>query len=374
MAASTKTILISAGGTGGHLYPALAVAQELSQQGWQIVWLGCVDRIEAQVIPLKVANDGWAIDFIPLSISALRGRGLRKKLLSLKQLSQAVLKAAVIIRQKRPSVILGMGGFTAGAAGIAAFFTRVPLVIHEQNAIMGLTNKVLSKFAAKVLMGYPLTGSALSTWEWVGNPVRDEIRKVAEAEVKDVFEGQRSLRLLVMGGSLGAHTLNLLIPQVLVILKGSVEVWHQTGEQHLVETCEAYQQEGLKTDNVVPFINDMAQAYQWADLIIARSGAMTVAEVVAAQVPAIFVPYPYAVDDHQYFNALFVAQQGGAEVVRQEQLTVENVAAMLENFSTHPALLVKMKYNLKALQQTFGDVIANIINHCEVSAQRKEAV
>lgn len=306
-----KRIMIMAGGTGGHVFPALAVADVLKQQGVSVFWMGTARGIEARLVP----EAGYPLTTI--SVQGLRGNGLLGWLLAPFKLLKAVYEAIRVLRVIRPELVLGLGGFASGPGGVAAWLLRMPVVIHEQNAVPGLTNKLLSRLAKRVLEGFP---SSFANAQWVGNPVRKSIAMMSEPTLTD----RESLHVLVIGGSLGAKALNTIVPKALAAVDESLqlEVKHQCGEKHLAVCQQNYNQAGVEAE-VVSFIDDMAEVYQWADLIICRAGALTIAEVAAAGVASILVPYPYAVDDHQTHNASTLVTSGSALLIKEAELSVE---------------------------------------------------
>ncbi|MCE3285272.1 MAG: murG, partial [Steroidobacteraceae bacterium] len=292
-----KVALVMAGGTGGHVFPALATARVLQRHGFDVVWLGTERGIEARLVPAAGIPIEW------LSVSGLRGKGIAALLTAPVRLLVALSQAMRAIRKHQPRVVLGAGGFASGPGGIAAWLLRRPLVVHEQNAVAGMTNRVLARFATRVLEGFPGSFGRGVKAERVGNPVRPEIVAVPPPERR--YAGREGhARLLVFGGSQGAARLNAVLPAAVGELPVALrpEVLHQTGRHNYEETVQAYRARGIEAD-VRPFIDDMASAYGWADLAVCRSGALTVAELAAAGVPALLVPFPAAVDDHQTRNA-----------------------------------------------------------------------
>lgn len=296
-------ILIMAGGTGGHIMPGLAVADLLRSQGWRVLWLGNPDRMEGRLVPAQ------GIVLLPLRFGGVRGKGLLALLKLPFTLATACLRARRLLRQHRPDVVLGMGGYAAVPGGLMARLGGIPLVIHEQNAVSGTANRLLSRLAQRSLVGFPgaLPGSVM-----VGNPVRQALLSLNPTAQRYAAR-QGGLRLLVLGGSLGAARLNALVPDALARLDpaGRPQVLHQTGERHLAQVQQHYERLGLQAQ-LVAFIDDMAQALADADLVICRAGAMTVAEVAAVGVAALFIPLPSAIDDHQTANARYLSDcQGG---------------------------------------------------------------
>jgi len=315
--------LVMAGGTGGHVFPALATARVLQQRGYRIVWLGTQRGIESRLVPAAGIPVEW------LSVSGLRGKGLATLLMAPVRLLVALLQALRAVRRHRPSVVLGAGGFVSGPGGVAAWLLRRPLVVHEQNAVAGLTNRVLARLADRVLEGFPGSFGRGVRAEHVGNPVRPEIAAVPPPERRYATRQGRA-RLLVFGGSQGAARLNAVVPAALAELPAPLrpEVIHQTGRNGFDETVAAYRTRGIEAD-VRPFIEDMAGAYGWADLAVCRAGALTVAELAAAGVPAVLVPFPAAVDDHQTRNAEYVVRGGAAVLLPERELTPISLAATL---------------------------------------------
>lgn len=321
--------LIMAGGTGGHIMPGLAVADVLKSRGWTIFWLGNPEKMEGKLVPPR------GYQMAPMRFAGVRGKGLMSKLKAPFMLVGAAVQAWRQISRVRPDVVLGMGGYVAFPGGLVAWLRGKPLVLHEQNAIAGMANRVLSSLAGKVLVGFP---KALPGADWVGNPVRSDVASMTDP-VARYAEHQGPLRLLVVGGSLGASALNQVVPQALARLSAEhrLEVTHQSGAQHIEALRSAYQDAGVEAQ-CVAFIDDMAGALSAADLLICRAGAMTVAEVAAAGVAALFVPFPHAVDDHQTANARFLSDEGAAWMQQQSSLSAEWLADWLSK-RTRPELL-----------------------------------
>lgn len=320
---SRGVALIMAGGTGGHVFPALATARVLKSRGYDIVWLGTRRGIEARLVPAEGIPVEW------LSVSGLRGKGIATLLAAPFRLALALVQALRAVRRHRPSVVLGAGGFASGPGGVAAWLLRRPLVVHEQNAVAGLTNRLLARLADRVLEGFPGSFGPGVRSVHVGNPVRPEIAAVAPPERRYAAREGR-VRLLVFGGSQGSARLNAVVPAALGELPAALrpEVLHQTGTQGFEETVAAYRSRGIEAD-VRPFIDDMASAYGWADLAVCRAGALTVAELAAAGVAAVLVPFPAAVDDHQTRNAGFAVQAGAAVLLPESGLTPRSLAERL---------------------------------------------
>ncbi|SIN77916.1 undecaprenyldiphospho-muramoylpentapeptide beta-N-acetylglucosaminyltransferase [Paraburkholderia phenazinium] len=325
-----RTLMVMAGGTGGHVFPGLAVAHLMQAWGWKVVWLGNPAGMEATLVP----KHGIPMEYV--RFGGLRGKGLITKLMLPVNLLRACAQSLSVLRRVKPDVVLGMGGYITFPAGLMTALSGRPLVLHEQNSIAGLANKVLAKVAKRVLVAFP---NALPHAEWTGNPIREELARTLTPKAR---YAQRSgpLNLLVVGGSLGAAALNEVVPRALAMLKPEERprVVHQAGAKHIDALKANYAQAGLlslegeEADvQLVPFIDDMTSAYARADLVICRSGAMTVAEIAAVGVAAFFVPFPFAVDDHQTTNAAFLADHGAALVVQQRDLTAEGLVAWLRS-------------------------------------------
>lgn len=357
-------VLIMAGGTGGHVFPALAVAQHLRGGGALVEWLGTERGIESEVVP----NAGITLHF--LSIGGLRGKGAVTLLLAPFKLAVAITQALVIVGRFSPDVVLGLGGFVTGPGGVAARLLLKPLVVHEQNSIPGMTNRWLAKVARTVLEAFPGSFGAEVRAIYTGNPLRSEIAALDPPQVR--FAGRSGkMRLLVIGGSLGATALNAAVPTALALLPEAdrPEVWHQTGKRHIEEALRLYKSAPAE-GRVVEFIHDMAQAYAWADLVLCRAGALTVSELAAAGVGSILVPYPHAVDRHQDANARYLADPGAARVVAQEQLTPKRLADLLSDF-IHGATpmrgrLLRMAEIARSLAQPRATEI--VAQHCIAAA------
>ncbi len=322
MTVPAGTALVMAGGTGGHIYPGLAVADELRKRGWRVVWLGNADGMEARIVPPR------GYDLQSIRFTALRGKGLLRKLMLPLNLLRGFWQALAVLGRVRPQVVLGLGGYVTFPGGMMAALRGIPLILHEQNSVAGLANRVLARVADRVLTGFP---DALAGAHWTGNPVRADIAALPEPAVR--FAGRSGpLKLLVVGGSLGAQALNDAVPRALALIPEAQrpQVTHQAGERNMPALESAYASAGVHA-TLAPFINDMAGAYAQADLVICRAGALTVAELAAAGVGAILVPFPHAVDDHQTGNARFLADTGGAVLMPQETLNAESLAALLRS-------------------------------------------
>lgn len=315
-------ILIMAGGTGGHVYPALSVAKKLVEKQFLVEWLGTARGIENRLVP----ENNYPLHHV--SISGLRGKGIMRWLLMPGQLLRAVFQAISLIRRLKPDVVLGLGGFASGPGGLAAWLLNKPLVVHEQNAVAGTTNRWLNKLSTKSLQAFP---NSLRGAETVGNPLRDDIVNIAPPSER-FNDGANKPRLLILGGSLGALTLNQTLPEALALIdeKNRPAVWHQTGSNHHQLTMNLYQRFQVQ-GRVEPYIDDMHEAYIWADIIVCRAGALTVSEVAAVGLPAIFVPYPHAIDDHQTKNANYLVEAGAAVVVDEKALSAESLSNVLQS-------------------------------------------
>ncbi|MEP4888509.1 MAG: undecaprenyldiphospho-muramoylpentapeptide beta-N-acetylglucosaminyltransferase [Aliiglaciecola sp.] len=352
-----KTILIMAGGTGGHVFPGIAVAKELQQRNWRIHWLGTAARMEADIVP----KAGFEISFI--DVAGVRGNGIVRLLKAPFQIIHSVYQALQVIKQTKPDVVLGMGGFASGPGGIAAWLRGVPLVVHEQNALPGLTNKVLAKLAKRVLTGFNQAFGEQSEkkYNWVGNPVRSDFANLPEKQTSD-----DTCNILIVGGSLGASALNTYVPPALAGID-NVQVRHQTGKGHQQAVVDTYQQVWPDSANwqVSEFIDDMAEAYAWADVVICRAGALTVAEVAMVGVAAIFVPLPHAVDDHQTMNARALVDHHAAVLLPQPQLEEGGLKVIIQQLVNDGKSRVIMGQKAKALAKpqatkTVSDICATL--------------
>jgi UDP-N-acetylglucosamine--N-acetylmuramyl-(pentapeptide) pyrophosphoryl-undecaprenol N-acetylglucosamine transferase len=335
-AAMDGPVLIMAGGTGGHVFPALAVARVLRQRGISVVWLGAPGSMESRLVP---AN-GFPIEWV--RVGGVRGKGLKTWLLAPLRIIKAVAQSLRVLRRVRPRSVLGLGGYVSGPGGIAAWLLRIPLLIHEQNAVAGMTNRGLARLASEVLEGFPHSFGAGARARTIGNPVRADIAAVAEPPVRFAQRERRS-RLLVFGGSQGAQRLNSVVPQALarVAPEHRPQIRHQTGERGLESARAAYARARVEAE-VLPFIDDMAAAYAWADLAVCRAGAMTVTELQAAGLGAIFVPLAVATDDHQTKNAEVMVRSGAALLIQERDLTPERLGEVLGELIGDRARLLKM--------------------------------
>ena len=324
--------MIMAGGTGGHIFPALSVADALRRDGWNVVWLGSRGGMEATLIPARGYTMAW------IRIAAVRGKGWLRALLLPLDLLIAFWQAARAIFFHRPDVVLGMGGYVAFPGGMMASLLNRPLVIHEQNSVAGLANRVLARLADRVLTGFPGAFGARLAAEWSGNPVREDIAAVAAPQAR-FRERAGRLKLLVIGGSQGARVLNTVVPDALALtpIADRPEVTHQAGATHADELRKRYRERGVDAQ-VMAFIDDMAHRYAAADLVICRAGASTIAEIAVVGLASLLVPYPYAVDDHQTTNARFLAERGAALVIPQPMFTPERLAALLRDLTREKLL------------------------------------
>jgi len=325
----SRTILIMAGGTGGHIYPGMAVADVLRADGWNVVWLGAPHSMEAELVP----QHGYPVAWV--NFSGVRGKGIVRMLLLPLMLLRAFAQSIGVLLRHRPDVVLGMGGYITFPGGMMAAFLNRPLVIHEQNSIAGLSNKVLAKLATRVLSGFP---GVLPEAQWVGNPVRADIAALPEPAQRYANRSGK-LKVLVVGGSLGAQALNEALPKALALLGEDErhDVVHQSGKKHFDAVKGLYAQVGVRAD-IRAFLDDMAQQYADADVVICRAGALTVAELAAAGVASVLVPFPFAVDDHQTHNARFLSEQGAAILLPQKELSAERLAQLLRELTREKLL------------------------------------
>ena len=344
-----KTILIMAGGTGGHIFPGLAVAHEMRAAGWEVVWMGARGGMEERLVPPRGYRTAW------IRAKAARGKGLVQKLLLPANLLYSFWESARLIRALKPNVVLGLGGYVAFPGGMMASLLNRPLALHEQNAVPGLANRVLSTVSDKVMVAFP---RALGSAEWTGNPVRGEIAAMTPPE--DRFRGRTgATRILVVGGSLGTQALNEAVPKALALLSTPVSVVHQSGEKHLQVLKKNYAGAGVEGE-LVAFIDDMARRYAEADLVICRAGAVTIAELSAGGMASILVPFPHAVDDHQTANARFLAEKGAAILVPQREMTAEKLASLIGSLDR--AKLLDMAKKARALGKP--DAAALVARRC----------
>lgn len=353
MSAPVKSVVVMAGGTGGHVFPALAVAESLRDRGVRIHWLGTRAGIEAELVPAR------QFDITYLDVSGVRGQGIARLLLAPFKIARSVIAAMRVLKAVNADCVIGLGGYVTGPGGVAARLLGKPLLIHEQNAVAGFTNRQLSRMATCVLEAFPGAFPASEKVVCVGNPVRAEIAALPEPEQRFAGRGG-SLRVLVMGGSQGAVALNELVPAALAILASQIDldIRHQAGKKNTEKATARYQEVGVKAE-ILPFINDMAGIYGWADLVICRSGALTVSELAAAGVGSVLIPYPFAVDDHQTANARYLSDAGAALLFGQQELTAEKLADALKPLMSRQALLeMAVKARAKAQPESTDTVVA----------------
>lgn len=330
-----KHVLIAAGGTGGHIYPALAVADYLRELDIKVTWIGTKKGLEHRIVP--AANIPLEI----ISISGLRGKGLFNLLFVPLKLILAITQVIKIFIKVKPDAVLGMGGFVSGPSGLVAFLFRKPLYLHEQNAIPGLTNKVLSHIATRTMQAFPNSFNNKNIIT-LGNPIRKDISAIEKPEIR-MKNRNDNIRVLIIGGSLGAQALNENVPKVLSELPTdlSTQVWHQTGKNKLESTIESYKKLNVEA-KVTEFIDNMAEAYLWADLVICRAGALTISEIANAGIAAILVPYPHAVDDHQTANASYLTNVSAAILIPQDQIVPKLKESITELLQLGRDKLIKM--------------------------------
>ncbi|TNH45423.1 undecaprenyldiphospho-muramoylpentapeptide beta-N-acetylglucosaminyltransferase [Photorhabdus luminescens] len=351
MSGKTRRLMVMAGGTGGHVFPGLAVAHHLKDQGWDVLWLGTADRMEADLVP----KHGIDIEFI--QISGLRGKGIKALLAAPVRIFKAIRQAKAIIRRYQPDVVLGMGGYVSGPGGIAAWMCGIPVVLHEQNGIAGLTNRWLAKIATTVLQAFP---GAFPKAPVVGNPVREDV--LALPMPKQRLTGREGpIRVLVVGGSQGARILNQTMPEIAARMGDKITLWHQTGKGAKESVQNAYNNSVKCEHKITEFIDDMAQAYAWADVVICRSGALTVSEVSAAGLPGIFVPFQHK-DRQQYWNALPLEKVGAAKILEQPQFTVDAVIELLTQWQRPQLLEMAEKARSAAIVDATERVSAALID------------
>jgi len=353
-----STILIMAGGTGGHIFPGLAVAAEMRAAGWDVVWMGARGGMEERLVPKHGYRTAW------IRARAARGKGLVQKLLLPANLLYSFWESARHIRALKPSVVLGLGGYVAFPGGMMASLFNRPLALHEQNAIAGLSNRVLAQVSDKVMVAFP---GALKGAEWTGNPVRAEIASIDPPE-KRFAQRAGPLRILVVGGSLGAQALNEAMPRALAAMNERPRVVHQAGEKHLDALKKHYADAGVQGE-LVAFIDDMARRYAEADLVICRAGAVTVAELSAGGMASILVPFPHAVDDHQTANARFLADGGAAVLIQQRDLTPQGLAQLIGSLDRPKLLEMAKKARALGKPDAARIVAQRCMQLAEMSAQ-----
>ena len=359
--AKRPTILVMAGGTGGHIFPGIAVAEELVKKGWKVHWLGTAERMEAEIVP----KNGYPISFI--NIAGIRNKGWQTWLKTPFKILQSVMQSIQVLKEVKPDVVLGMGGYASAPGGVAAWLLRIPLVLHEQNAVAGMTNRFLSRIATKTLSAFPGAFSDRVTPNVVGNPLRSDI-----TSIENVMPEQpaTSKKVLVVGGSLGAKILNDVVPQAMKQIKvQSIDVWHQTGGGNEQAVLTSYQDFGLPEEKVkvTEFIDDMASAYQWADVVVCRAGALTVSELAMAAKPAIFVPLPHAVDDHQTKNAMYLVECGAAKLIAQKEFNGTTLGQMLNSLFISDKVVQQM--SKAAHNAAHADATSHVAQTCIEVAQ-----
>lgn len=354
---SLQRVLIMAGGTGGHIFPGLAIARYLRERGIDVHWLGTPQGMETRLVP----EADFPLHLI--NISGLRGKSIKTLLLAPFKILLAIAQALRIMRELKPDVVVGLGGFVSGPGGVAAWLTACPLIIHEQNAKAGSTNKILALFARRILEGFPTAFKPNPRVIMVGNPVRAEIANLPPPS--DRLDPNRTpLRLLVLGGSLGAQALNEIVPQMLHQLAESERphVLHQTGDKHFESAKAAYAALQVQAE-LKPFIKDMANAYAWADVVLCRAGALTVAELSAVGLGAIFVPFPFAVDDHQTMNAQYMVKNQAALCIQQRELTADKLAEIVKQFLGSPQKRMTMAQAAYELRKV--NVVEQVYDICK---------
>ncbi|MBD2814134.1 undecaprenyldiphospho-muramoylpentapeptide beta-N-acetylglucosaminyltransferase [Xenorhabdus sp. Flor] len=361
MSGKNRRLMVMAGGTGGHVFPGLAVAHYLKEQGWDIRWLGTADRMEADLVPKHDIN----IEFI--QISGLRGKGIKALLAAPVRIFKAIRQAKAILQRYQPDVVLGMGGYVSGPGGIAAWLCGIPVILHEQNGIAGLTNRWLAKIAKTVLQAFP---GAFPEAPVVGNPVRKDVLALPVPQER-LAGRQGPVRVLVVGGSQGARILNQTMPEVAVRMGDSITIWHQAGKGAQEETQKKYGNAVSSEFKVTEFIDDIAQAYAWADIVVCRSGALTVSEVSAAGLPAIFVPFQHK-DRQQYWNALPLEKAGAAKILEQPQFTADAVAELLKQWQRPQLREMAEKARSVAIINATEQVAAALIDAAEKYSGRSK--
>jgi len=353
---SNKPILFMAGGTGGHVFPALAIANALKKQAIPVAWLGTQHGMEARIVP----DADIPIHYI--NIKGLRGKSKLSLLLAPFKIIWAIGQSIRILRQVKPAAVVGMGGFASGPGGVAAWLLGIPVFIHEQNAIAGLTNRLLARFATQVMQAFPNTFPEKCQAIYTGNPLRADILQTTP---KADFLADQTLHILILGGSLGAKALNETLPQALQKVTGKIEVLHQAGEKHITTMQQTYANAQFEV-KVTAFIKNMADAYQWADLVICRAGALTVSEIAQIGVASLLIPFPFAVDDHQTENAKLLSDNNAAILLPQAKLQEKEVIALIEDFIQHPEKLATMAKSAKqcakpeALNQIVNIILTRI--------------
>jgi len=350
-------LLVMAGGTGGHIFPGIAVAQALEKEGWKIHWLGTAKRMEADLVP----QYGYDISFI--NIAGLRNKGWKELIKMPFKLLQSLMQSIKVIKGINPDVVIGMGGYASAPGGVAAWLLGKPLVLHEQNAVAGMSNRYLARIATTVLSAFPHAFKSSIAYTVIGNPLRSEILSITPSLPE---QPSSTKKVLVVGGSLGAQVFNEVIPQATKQIQvQNINVWHQTGKGNEQSVKEKYQEFGLSENRITvsEFIDDMAQAYEWADVVICRAGALTVSELAMAGKPAIFVPLPHAVDDHQTKNANYLVSRGAAKLIVQKDFNGTTVAQMLNSLFISDAVLRSM--SKAAIDAAHSEATADVVQACK---------
>ena len=336
-------VMIMAGGTGGHVFPALAVAEELRAADVGVSWLGTRAGIEAELVP----SSGIKLNY--LDIEGIRGRGLIALLKAPLLLWRSIRQSLSVLSEYKPQVVLGMGGFASGPGAVAARLKGIPIVIHEQNSVAGTTNRIVARIARRVLQGFP---GALKHGEWCGNPVRPTIANMPPPDVR-FAQRTGAVNLLVLGGSRGSLAINKIMPQALALIDPQLrpQVMHQTGKLHCEVTQALYQAAGIEAQ-VVPFIEQMEEAYSWADVAVCRAGALTIAELTCAGLGSVLIPFPYAIDDHQTVNGTLLVEQGSALMIQQKDLTAKRLAGEITALCNSRSRLLEMAMRARELSKT----------------------
>ena len=353
-------VMMMAGGTGGHIFPALAVAKALEAKGYRVSWLGTQVGLEARIVPAA------GIRLHNLSVRGLRGKSFASIVSGVARLVWSIEQATFLMLRHRPALVVGMGGYVAAPGGVAAMLMGRPLFIHEQNAVAGSTNRWLRRIATRVFAAFDGAFNASVNAEVVGNPVRAEIAAVGEQ--RQAFDGQRDLHVLVLGGSQGALAINRVIPDAVAQFETheagyGLSVWHQVGQAHTADVGAMYAARGITHVRISPFIEDMAAAFAWADVVVARAGALTCSELLAAACPAALIPLPIAIDDHQRKNAQHLVQAGAAIVIEQDHLNAADLAGQWAQWLRHPETLAAMSQAAK--QAARIDATDRIVQACE---------
>ncbi len=339
-----RPIVVMAGGTGGHVFPALAVAEYLQQHGESIVWLGTRAGLESRVVPAANIAIEW------LSVQGLRGKGVLTVLLAPFKLLRACWQAYRTLLHLRPRAVLGMGGFVSGPGGLMAWLLRIPLILHEQNSVIGLTNKILSRIASQSYFAFPEAAKNVPRSECIGNPVREAFFKLEAPEIRLTKRIHERMNILVIGGSLGAARLNKVLPEALAKIDQTTRpnIRHQCGHKHIT-VCEQNYRDADVEAEVLAFIDDMPSAYAWADLVVCRAGALTIAELTAVGIGSILIPYPYAVDNHQYHNARLLKENNAAIIINEGELNAASLAEQIQTCQQDSNALIAMAKSTQAL-------------------------